>query len=180
MTRVPHHAPALHDGVPERLEQAGRSPAAIEALLAVDKRLLTWRRMLIRGEMIAEFLGALDCGIEVAEFGALAAVARITHGLDRPRPGEATVGALAQDMGIDPSRASRLAGQLTTKGYLRRDVAQSDARKAILVPTPRARALMAAFRDRKWDHYEQTFADWSDEDLVTFGRLLGRYLDADS
>ncbi|MBW7921234.1 MAG: MarR family transcriptional regulator [Rubellimicrobium sp.] len=179
MTEVPPRIPVLHDGVAERLARAGRSSAAIEALLAADQGLLVWRRMLIKGELVADVLAALGGAVEVAEFGALAAVGRIIHGLDRRAPGEATVGALAQEMGIDPSRASRLAGQLIAKGFLRRDVAQSDARKAILVPTAAAVALMSAFRDRKWDRYEEIFADWSDDDLVVFARLLARYLAAE-
>lgn len=179
MTDAPHPLPALHEGVAERLERAGRSPAAIAALLEVDQGLLVWRRALVKGELVAAVLAALRSDVEVAEFGALVAVGRIVHGIGRPAPAEATVGALAQEMGIDPSRASRLAGQLTAKGYLRREVAQSDARKAILVPTPAARTLMAGFRDRKWDRYERIFANWSDEDLVTFARLLDRYLGAE-
>lgn len=178
-TGTPHPVPALHEGVAERLALAGRSQAAIAALLEVDQVLFLWRRALAKGELVAAVLAALGADVEVAEFSALAAVGRIIHGLDRPAPGEATVGALAQEMGIDPSRASRLAGQLTAKGYLRREVAQSDARKAILVPTKAARALMAAFRDHKWDRYEQVFAGWSDADLVTFAGLLERYLEAE-
>lgn len=179
MTEAPHRVPALQDGVAERLERAGRSAAAVAALLEVDQGLFAWRRALVKGELVAAVLAALGRDVEVAEFAALAAVGRIIHGIGHPAPGEATVGALAQEMAIDPSRASRLAGQLTAKGYLRREVAQSDARKAILVPTEAARRLMADFRDRKWDRYEQVFADWSDADLVNFAGLLARYLDAE-
>lgn len=179
MTSSSKTAPTLHDGVAERLARAGRSDAAIAALMEVDQRLLIWRRAVMKGELVARVLAVLGADVEVAEFGALLAVGRIIHGFGRPSPGDATVGALAQEMGIDPSRASRLAGQLTTKGYLRREVAQSDARKAILVPTETAHALMVAFRDHKWDRYEEAFADWSDADLVTFARLLERYLMAE-
>lgn len=178
MTRAFPIIPALHDGVPERLERAGRSPRAILALIEVDQSLFTWRRALVKGELVATVLAQLGGEVEVAEFAALAAVMRIVHGLGHPGPGAATVGALAQEMGIHPSRASRLAGQLTTRGYLRREVAQEDARRAVLVPTRKALDLMSAFRKRKWDRYDDVFAGWSDEELVTFAGLLTRYLDA--
>lgn len=180
MTRALRIIPALHDGVPERLERAGRSPGAIAALLEVDQSLLAWRRALVKGELVAAVLAQLGSDVEVAEFAALAAVTRITHGLGRPGPVEATVGALAQEMGIHPSRASRLAAQLTARGHLRREVAQEDARRAVLVPTQKALELMSAFRERKWERYDRIFAGWSDEDLVTFAGLLDRYLDASS
>lgn len=178
MTRARFTIPGLHDGVPERLERAGRSPRAISALLEVDQSLFMWRRALVKGELVATVLAQLGGEVEVAEFAALASVMRIVHGLGLPGPGEATVGALAQEMGVHPSRASRLAGQLTARGYLRREVAQEDARRAVLAPTRKALDLMSAFRERKWDRYDDVFAGWSDEELVTFAGLLTRYLEA--
>ena len=105
-------------------------------------------------------------------------MARITHGVGRDAPQRATVGALAGELALDPSRASRLAQQLIARGLVRREVAQDDARKTILVLTDLAHKVLVGIRVQKWDRYQATFDGWSDEDIIAFGRLFGRFLDA--
>lgn len=177
MTVTRTHPPGFQDGVAERLAAAGRSDAAIAALLDLDQGLFLWHRAVARGEGIISLLEELGIGLELAEFGALTAVARISHGVARPAPDDPTIGALAQELGIDPSRASRLAGQLIVSGYLQRAAAQDDARKTILMLTPQARDVLSRIRTLKWDRYLAIFADWDDADIETFSRLLSRYRD---
>ncbi len=166
----------LQEGVAERLAAGGHAPGAIAALLDLDRALFAFHGALARGEALAGILAGLGSDLELAEFRALAAVARITHGLGRAAPEAATVGALAGELGLDPSRASRLAAQLVARGALRREAAQGDARKTILVATAGGRALLRAVRDRKWQDYEAVFRHWSEAEIVAFAGLLGRFL----
>lgn len=175
MTDARSHPPGFQDGVAERLAAAGRSPAAIAALLDLDAGLFLWHRAVAKGEGIASLLAEMGADLELAEFGALTAVARIGAGVGRPAPQDATVGALALELGIDPSRASRLATQLIDRGLLRREAAQDDARKTILALTPDARGVLDGIRQLKWDRYLRIFADWSDADIESFSHLLSRY-----
>lgn len=177
MAQLRDHPGGFQDGVAERLQCAGRTPAGIAALLDLDQRLFALHRAMLRGDGLAAIAAMLGAGLEQAELGALSAVFRIAAGAGRPGPEPPTVGALAQELGIDPSRASRLAARLIELGHLQREVAQDDARKAVLVPSDRGRAVMARFRHLKWDRYIRIFADWPDEDIAAFGRLIGRYMD---
>lgn len=171
------HPPGFQNGIAERLQGSGRSPEAVGALLDIDQRLFLWQRSVAKGETVQRMIGALGLGIEPAEFSALMAVSRITHGVGRTAPEPATVGALAGELSLDPSRASRLAQQLIAHGLVRREVAQDDARKTILVLTDQAKQVLVGIRDQKWDRYQQTFAGWSDEDIIAFDRLFSRFLD---
>jgi DNA-binding MarR family transcriptional regulator len=172
------HPPGFQDGIAERLQGSGRSAGAVAALLDIDQRLFVWQRSVAKGETVQRMIAALGLGIEPAEYSALMAVSRITHGVGRTGPEPATVGALAGELALDPSRASRLAQQLIARGLVRREVAQEDGRKTILVLTDRAREVLVGIRDQKWDRYQATFAGWSDEDIIALDRLFGRFLDA--
>jgi len=177
MTQL-RHPPGFQNGIAERLLGSGRSAEAVAALLDIDQRLFVWQRAVSKGETVQRMIAALGLDIEPAEFSALMAVSRITHGVGRAAPEPATVGALAGELALDPSRASRLAQQLIARGLVRREVAQDDARKTILVLTDLAHKVLVGIRDQKWDRYQATFDGWSDEDIIAFDRLFGRFLDA--
>nr|WP_272213573.1 MarR family transcriptional regulator [Marinicella sp. W31]MDC2879532.1 MarR family transcriptional regulator [Marinicella sp. W31] len=90
-------------------------------------RLMTRRRILGR-LAIARVAPAL----EITHLDVLDVVSRVES------PGKATIGAVAEGMRIDPSRASRIVAELVTQDVLERRVCQSDARRSILVITKRA------------------------------------------
>ena len=79
-------------------------------------------------------------------------------------------------MNIDPSRASRVASDLIAKGLVRREAAQDDGRKSILVLTDAAVALFRSYKELKWAKVIEVYRDWNAEDIATFSRLLGRYV----
>ena len=88
---------------------------------------------------------------------------------------EMTVGGLADQLGIDPSAASRAVSDCITAGYLERRASQADGRRTVVAVTPEGEALRARFRRQQRAAFVQITADWSDEDRVTFARLLVRY-----
>ena len=154
----------------------GHATETVAALLALDSAIFLWHRMAVKGEVPGKLMAELGLGLDPAQFFALTAVTRIESGIGRARPEAATVGLLAEELAIDPSRASRIASDLIAGGFLRREADQSDGRRAILRLTDQATAAMAAFRDLKWSKFRAIFADWSDAEIVAFSDLFGRYV----
>lgn len=165
----------FHEGVRERLVRAGIAPETAEALLAFDSGVFFWKRMAARDEVPGRLIEELGLDLELSQFSSLTAITRIQNGIGRKVAQPATIGLLAEEMNIDPSRASRIATGLIARGYLRREAAQDDGRKSILVLTDKAVSAFQAFRDLKWDKMLQTFAGWSDADIVAFSGLFSRY-----
>ena len=156
------------------LAASGRDGAVVAALMTVDRDIFQWRRAMLRGDGLTAMLKRAGLPLELVEFQALLTVDRLRAGADAV----VTVGALAQEMGLDPSRASRLAGKLIAGGYLQRGVAQSDARKVVLELTALGCATLDEGRKHKWARYVAIFADWRDDEITAFTALLHRYVTA--
>lgn len=88
---------------------------------------------------------------------------------------EVTVGWLADQLGIDPSAASRAVSDCITAGLLARGASQHDGRRIVLSLTPEGDALRRRFRSQQRAAFEQITTDWSDDDRLAFARLLVRY-----
>ena len=165
-----------HERVKASLEAAGFAEDAAIALLSLDADHFHYVRRVMKGDVPQSLMEELDAGLEMTQFHALSAILRIKGGYERPGQ-EATVGLLAEEMALDPSRASRIAADLVERGLLARAVSQEDGRRSVLVPTEAAWALMDGFLRAKWARTMKLFATWSEEDIVTFSRLFGRYTD---
>lgn len=172
MTDKPLHR--AHEQVKATLEAAGFSENSATALQALDADHFQYVRRVIKGDVPQSLMDELGAGLEVTQFHALSALLRINGGYGRPAA-EATVGLLAEEMVIDPSRASRIAAGLVERGLLVRAVSQQDGRRSVLVPTEAAWALMDGFLRAKWQRSIKLFAPWSEADIVTFARLFARY-----
>ena len=169
---------AYFDLIADHAEKAGLPREVAESLIGIDASVFAWRRRTLKGEMSRRILAELDTDIEQAEFEALTAVARLSVGIGGKPPSEVTIGDVAEEMDIDPSRASRLVTALVQKGYLRREIAQSDARRSIVMPTEASDALFENFMVLKWRIVLAAFKDWSQSDVQAFERLLSRYVGA--
>lgn len=167
------HAPP-NDRIKATLQAQGHAVEVAEALLSLDADHFHFVRRVMKGDVPQSLMDELNAGLEATQFHALSAILRIRGGYARP-PSEATVGLLAEELALDPSRASRIAADLVDRGLLQRAVSQEDGRRSVLVPTDAAWALMEAFLDAKWQRTIRLFAQWSAEDIVTFARLFGRY-----
>lgn len=166
--------PPLHASVHSALAAAGYAPEVAAALLSLDAINFQAVRRVLKGEVPQSLMAELGVTLEPAQFKALTSVLRIQDGIGRPAQ-EASVGLLAEEMAIDPSRASRIAADLVERGYLRRAVSQQDGRRSVLVPTEAARSLLADFLRVKWQRTLKIFASWSAEDILTFDRLFTRF-----
>lgn len=174
MSDKPLHHP--HDRVKSNLEAAGFSEAVAQALLSLDTDHFHYVRRVMKGDVPQSLMEELGAGLEATQFQALSSILRIKGGYGRA-PQEATVGLLAEEMAIDPSRASRIAADLVERGLLTRAVSQEDGRRSVLVPTEAAWALMDGFLRAKWQHTMKLFATWPEADILSFARLFGRYTD---
>ena len=170
----PHYQERVHDD----LLRAGFSPDAAAGLMSLDLDLFNHMRRVMKGDLPMTIMRELDAGLEATQFHALTAITRIQCGIGRKDPTEATVGLLAEELNVDPSRASRIVADLVDRGYMARGISQEDGRRSILTLTDSAKTLFEAFRDCKWQKTMALFKDWPEADIQEFARLFGRYTDA--
>lgn len=169
-----HH---YRETVGQTLAAKGFSPDVSEALLDLDAELFRMMRSMVKGELPAQLMREIGAELELAQFQALTAVLRIQSGISRLDGREATIGHVAAEMNVDPSRASRVVSELIASGHLSRGVSQQDARRSVLEPTPKARKLLAEFRDLKWQKLMQVFDSWTEAEILDFSRLFLRFRD---
>ena len=154
----------------------GLSPAAADAVAAIDAVMHKVRRSIQRRDFGRQVLSRIDPTLEVAHLDAIAAIAHNPVWTDRP-PEEVTVGLIAERLGIDPSRASRISADIVERGYARRVASQSDARRICLELTSKGQHFIEAVRVNKWNVFARALGQWSEHDLVTFAALLERFAD---
>jgi DNA-binding MarR family transcriptional regulator len=167
-----HH---YRETVGQTLAAEGYSLQASEALLDLDAELFHMMRAMVKGELPTQLMREIGTELELAQFQALTAVLRIQNGMARMEEREATIGHVATEMNVDPSRASRLVSELIASGHLSRAVSQKDARRTILQPTPKAVKLLADFRDLKWRKLMHVFQGWSEAEILSFTELFLRF-----
>ncbi|MGV1846037.1 MULTISPECIES: MarR family winged helix-turn-helix transcriptional regulator [unclassified Rhizobium] len=128
-------------------------------------RLMTGRRMISR---LAIQNVAPD--LELSHLDVLDAIRRAEAG------GEVTVGAVAEILRIDPSRASRIVAEMVTRGVLRRKASQADARRIVVVMSALGQRLLAEVQAQKRALIGDIVADWSEDDMQTFSRLFDQFI----
>ncbi len=153
----------------------GLTPEAVTALLDFDTANFQWNRVVGKGEMLAAILRGLGLDLEPAHFHGLIAMLRIRCGVGRPAT-EPTIGLVAEEMSVDPSRASRIVADLVGRGFVRREAMQQDGRKSVLSVTARgqgaARCRPAREMARSW---REVFRDWDPADIASFARGVRAY-----
>jgi DNA-binding MarR family transcriptional regulator len=89
-----------------------------------------------------------------------------------------TVGTMAECLGIEPSRASRMVADAIAAGLVKRHASQLDGRRAHLELTKDGGTALATVRRFRIAFFSRIVADWSDQDCVEFARLLTRFTDS--
>lgn len=159
----------------ELFEAAGFSPEASAAIVQIDATMQRIRRAIAKREFVVEILKKMDGGIDLPLLDALGAISHWLPYKGEDGRREVTVGTVAERLGIDPSRASRLVSELVDKGYVRRVASQKDSRRIVLEATEKGWAFGEEFRRRKSETLVRALRSWSEDELVTFSRLLERY-----
>ncbi|PBB27843.1 MULTISPECIES: MarR family winged helix-turn-helix transcriptional regulator [unclassified Mesorhizobium] len=152
----------------------GLSDAAADAVAAIDAVLNKVRRSIQRRDFGRLILARIDPSLEVSHLDVIIAIAHNPAVGDTP-PDEVTVGNIAERLGIDPSRASRISADIVERGYALRVASQLDARRICLRLTARGERLVSAVRQTKWRIFAEALAQWDEQELVTFATLLERF-----
>jgi DNA-binding MarR family transcriptional regulator len=84
---------------------------------------------------------------------------------------------LAQMIALDPSTVSRQVRQLERQGLAERSPDPSDARAAMLAPTPAGREVLGRVRTARRELMERVLARWPAQDRRELARLLARLAD---
>lgn len=90
----------------------------------------------------------------------------------------ATVNAVANELGIDQSGASRFIAQAVQRGYLQKAAAQQDARERVLHVTPAGEELLRAAHAWQETVFADLTAGWPEQDVQQLQGYLERLLDA--
>ena len=146
-------------------------------MLHFDIANFQWTRMVAKGELPTALLRRTGHALEASHLQGLTAIVRIRHGVGRPAT-EPTVGLVAEEMAVDPSRASRIVSALVAKGFVRREVAQEDARRAVLSLTDVGASVLEDLRRERWALILRVFEDWDADAIETFARAVGTYASA--
>jgi DNA-binding MarR family transcriptional regulator len=144
------------------------------ALATVERSMIQLRRSMTRRTLAR--LAARESGQMVDP--ALADVVDAVEEGPEHSGQEITVGLVADRLGIDPSRASRLVAASIKAGYLRRVASQADGRRIQLELTQSAEEMAAAAHRVRQELYDQLMRDWSGQDRSTFAELLDKFTEA--
>jgi DNA-binding MarR family transcriptional regulator len=87
---------------------------------------------------------------------------------------EVSVADVAHQLGIDRSGASRFVADAVEHGYLRRDSAAADGRRAVLALTPAGRELLDGARAWQERVFGELTAHWPAADAAAFAHHLQR------
>ena len=117
--------------------------------------------------------------VTVQEHGAEAvnaALFGVVDAVEEGPDGEVSVGLVAQRLGIDPSRASRLVARAVGAGYVRRAATQHDGRVSPLALTPAGKRYAEAVHRSRREHFDAAMRGWTAAERSEFARLLSRFV----
>ncbi|KQR26457.1 hypothetical protein ASF76_01735 [Microbacterium sp. Leaf151] len=92
--------------------------------------------------------------------------------------GSLSVGEIADAVGVDQPRASRLVQQSVELGLVAREPDPDDARRTRVRLTPEGQGLVSGFRGRRRDAVRSALESFSDGERTEFARLLAKFADA--
>jgi DNA-binding MarR family transcriptional regulator len=88
--------------------------------------------------------------------------------------GEATVSAVAHQLGLDHSGASRMVKDAATAGYLTREESEEDRRRTVVRMTGQGSELLAGAREWQERVFDELTASWDAKDKAQFAGYLRR------
>jgi DNA-binding MarR family transcriptional regulator len=89
--------------------------------------------------------------------------------------GELSIGKVAERLGIDPTRASRMVRAAVTAGYVERTACEDDARRICLRLNDSGRELLQQIRSARIEAFTSVIAAWPDADCSELARLLTKF-----
>jgi DNA-binding MarR family transcriptional regulator len=107
---------------------------------------------------------------DTAEQGRLVLVTEAVHSVSRREP--ATVIAVAHELGMDQSGASRLVKSAVAGGYLRMRAAESDARRRHVTVTPAGLDMLDQAHAWQESVFDRLAEGWSEQQRDDFRRAM--------
>lgn len=89
-----------------------------------------------------------------------------------------SVSELADAIGVDQPRASRLVQAAVEAGHARREADPGDARRSAIVLTAAGRTLLASAHENRRGAIESALAGFTPEETAELARLLSRFVEA--
>jgi DNA-binding MarR family transcriptional regulator len=161
------HSKTLADGHEMTSETTASSP---DAPLAVVGQAMTRMRLLIGRRFIGRLaLKRMGTGLELSDIDAIGVIKRVGN------QQEVTVGTIAEQLRIDPSRGSRIVADLVKQGLLERAASQEDGRRSLIKVTEAGRRVLDEIEMIKQETIAEATAGWPAEDVEIFGRLYLRF-----
>jgi DNA-binding MarR family transcriptional regulator len=145
-----------------------------EAVAAIERALVAMRRSQGRRALQRWAAGAARTEAPVVEAAAFQVLDAIEGATEQGRA--MTVNGVADALGVDQPRASRLVARAVGDGLVRRGADPADGRRSVLALTRRGKRVLADGHRTRRDAVRAAVADWSPEDRETFARLLSAYL----
>ncbi|MET8353064.1 MULTISPECIES: MarR family transcriptional regulator [unclassified Micromonospora] len=102
---------------------------------------------------------------------------RYLDALSSPRAG-LSISQIADMIGVDRPRASRLTTELLDEGYIQRESAPDDSRYALIRLTARGRKLVAEMNESRRQSVAEALAGFTAEESHSLAVLLRRFVDA--
>lgn len=159
----------MTDETTSPLSPPGNGPAP-DTIASIGSAMARMRLMIGRRFIGNLVLSRVGGGMELSHLDVVGTVRRLQA------TQEATVGAIAEELRVDPSRSSRIVADLVRQGLLKREVSQEDARRTIVVITPVGQDLLKKADEVKRDTIREIVADWPAEDVERFAELYDRFI----
>ncbi|GAA0577510.1 hypothetical protein GCM10010172_72810 [Paractinoplanes ferrugineus] len=93
-------------------------------------------------------------------------------------PAGLPISEIADAIGVDRPRASRLTTQLLDEGYVEREPAPGDSRYALIRLTSAGEEFVAGVQENRRRAVAEALADFTAEEAHTLAELLTRFVDA--
>lgn len=143
---------------------------------AVERAMVGVRRSQTRRALWPPMLRAVEerLGIEL-DSGAAAVV----DAVEEPTSdgADVTVGLVAERLGLDASRASRLVASAVATGLVRREASQEDGRRIHLTLTELGQRVFEVEQDVRRAHMAEGMRGWSADERRTFAELFTRFVE---
>lgn len=153
------------------MADAGQNPALDGDDMDSIARTMTRMRLLIGRRFIGRLaIRKAGDGLELSHIDVISIVRRLGA------VQEVTVGAIAEQMRIDPSRASRVVADLVRRGVLQREASQEDARRTVVTLTQAGLAVVAQVEAAKMETVTGILAGWPEQDIADFARLYDLFV----
>ena len=146
------------------------------AVVAVERAMVKIRRSQTRRALGPPMLEAITdrLGLRL-DYGTLGVVDAVEE--PGPGDGDVTVGLVAERLGLDASRASRLVARAVAAGLVRREASQEDGRRSHLTLTDLGQRVLEIEQDVRRRFLAEGMDSWSAADRRTFAELFTRFVE---